>query len=46
MPRPKGSPNKTPRELRAEGRNLIETAKLKDRLIRLEKKVSKLQKKP
>ncbi|MGA3310228.1 MAG: hypothetical protein ABSD08_16705 [Xanthobacteraceae bacterium] len=45
MPRPKGSPNKSPRELTAEGKRLIEQAKLKARVGKLEKKVAQLQKK-
>lgn len=45
MPRPKGSPNKSPRELTAEGKRLIEQAKLKARVSKLEKKVAELQKK-
>jgi hypothetical protein len=45
MPRPKGSPNKSPRELMAGSNSLKESARLKARIIRLEKKVTKLQKK-
>jgi len=45
MPRPKGSKNRSPRELTAEGKRLIEAAKLKARVDKLEKKVSQLQKK-
>jgi hypothetical protein len=45
MPRPKGSPNRSPRELRAEAQRLTEAAKLKVRVAKLEKKVTQLQKK-
>jgi hypothetical protein len=41
MARPKGATNKSPRELKAEGKNLIEKAKLKERLARLLRKKSK-----
>ena len=37
MARPKGSTNKTPRELRAEAKRLSDIAKLKERLSRLKK---------
>ena len=35
MPRPKGSPNKSPRELEAEARRLLEKAKLLKKLKKL-----------
>ena len=38
MPRPKGSTNKTPRELRAEAKRLMEKAKLLERLKKLKEK--------
>jgi hypothetical protein len=41
MARTKGATNKTPRELEAEAKRLAEKAKLKKRLVRLEKKKSK-----
>jgi len=37
MARPKGSTNKTPRELEAEAKRLAEKAKLKKRIEKLEK---------
>ena len=37
MPRPKGSPNKSPRELKAEAKRLMEKAKLQERLNKLKK---------
>ena len=37
MPRPKGSPNKSPRELKTEAKYLNEKAKLKEKLEKLKK---------
>jgi hypothetical protein len=39
--RPKDSPNRSPRELRAEAKRLADMAKLKERVARLEKEVKK-----
>ncbi len=41
MTRPLGSKNKTPRELRAEGKHKIEKANLKERIAKLENKTKK-----
>lgn len=38
MPRPKGSKNKTPRELRAEAKRLTEKAKLLEKIEKLKQK--------
>ena len=38
MGRPKGSPNRTPRELRAEAKRLTEIAKYKEKLEKAKKK--------
>jgi hypothetical protein len=38
MARPKGSTNKTPRELEAEAKRLMEQAKLKKRIAKLQSK--------
>jgi hypothetical protein len=41
MPRPPGSPNRSPRELRAEARRLMQVADLKEKLAKAKGKPKK-----
>lgn len=45
MPRPKGSPNKIPRELRAAAKSLLDNARLKEQIVKLKVQIARLKKK-